>query len=131
PGMSATSGRPHATAKIYKTPWAYQPRQRLPWARPGRHRSARAVNVPDSPVCGYSAAIMISPPLTRAGRALRSAAAGIRDQTRRQFITRNRRVAFGLAIATVTIGIAAVHVSVSWFSPGLMILPVLAGGLLL
>jgi tetrahydromethanopterin S-methyltransferase subunit F len=74
---------------------------------------------------------MISPPLTRVGRALRTAAAGIRDQTRRQFITRNRRVAFGLAIATVTIGIAAVHVSVSWFSPGLMILPVLAGGLLL
>jgi hypothetical protein len=40
-------------------------------------------------------------------------------------------VAFGLAAATVVIGIAAVHVSVSWFSPGLMILPVLAGGLLL
>ncbi len=40
-------------------------------------------------------------------------------------------MAFGLAIATVVIGIAAVHVSVSWFSPGLMILPVLAGSLLL
>jgi tetrahydromethanopterin S-methyltransferase subunit F len=74
---------------------------------------------------------MVSPPLTQAGRALRSATTLVRDQTRRQLITRNRRVAFGLAIATVVIGIAAVHVSVSWFSPGLMILPVLAGSLLL
>jgi tetrahydromethanopterin S-methyltransferase subunit F len=74
---------------------------------------------------------MVSPPLTQAGRAIRSATTLVRDQTRRQLITRNRRVAFGLAIATVVIGIAAVHVSVSWFSPGLMILPVLAGSLLL
>jgi tetrahydromethanopterin S-methyltransferase subunit F len=74
---------------------------------------------------------MVSPPLARVSRAVRSAVSRVRDQTRRQFITRNRRVAFGLAIATVVIGVAAVHVSVSWFSPGLMILPVLAGGLLL
>jgi hypothetical protein len=49
----------------------------------------------------------------------------------RQFITQNRRVAFGLALATVLIGFFAVHVSVWWFSPGVMILPILAGGLLL
>jgi len=36
-----------------------------------------------------------------------------------------------LTIATVGIGVAAVHSSEAWFSPGLMILPVLAGGLLL
>ena len=49
----------------------------------------------------------------------------------RQFTTGNRRGAFGLAALTVIIGIAAVHVSVWWFSPGVMILPILAGGLLL
>ncbi len=36
-----------------------------------------------------------------------------------------------LAAAVVVIGIGAVQVSASWFSPGLMILPILAGGLLL
>ena len=55
----------------------------------------------------------------------------LRGVIRRQFITRNRRLAFGLAIAVVVIGAAAVQVSVSWFSPGVMILPILAGGLLL
>jgi hypothetical protein len=50
---------------------------------------------------------------------------------RRQFITRNRRLASVLALAVVGIGIAAVEVSQTWFSPGLMILPILAGGLLL
>lgn len=50
---------------------------------------------------------------------------------RRQLITRNRRLALGLALATAVISVAAVHVSVEWFSPGLLILPVLAGGLLL
>jgi Stage II sporulation protein E (SpoIIE) len=58
-------------------------------------------------------------------------AGGAWAQARRQFITRNRRMAAVLTIATLGIGVAAVHVSVWWFSPGLMILPVLAGGLLL
>jgi hypothetical protein len=53
------------------------------------------------------------------------------DLVRRQFITRNRRVAFGLSLATVAIGVAAVHVSAWWFSPGVMILPILGGGLLM
>jgi Stage II sporulation protein E (SpoIIE) len=60
-----------------------------------------------------------------------AAALGFRHLVRRQFITRNRRVAFILALAVVGIGFAAVRVSESWFSPGLMILPILAGGLLL
>jgi Stage II sporulation protein E (SpoIIE) len=55
----------------------------------------------------------------------------LRGLVRRQFITRNRRMAFVLAVAVVGIGVAAVFVSASWFSPGLMILPILAGGLLL
>jgi hypothetical protein len=55
----------------------------------------------------------------------------LRAQASRQFITRNRRLAFGLALAIVAIGVAAVHVSVWWFSPGVMILPILAGGMLL
>jgi stage II sporulation SpoE-like protein len=49
----------------------------------------------------------------------------------RQFLTRNRRLALGLALAVVVIGALAVRVSESWFSPGVMIIPILAGGLLL
>jgi tetrahydromethanopterin S-methyltransferase subunit F len=55
----------------------------------------------------------------------------VRGLVLRQFITRNRRLAFGLALAVAVIGVAAVHVSEFWFSPGVMILPLLAGGLLL
>jgi hypothetical protein len=49
----------------------------------------------------------------------------------RQFITGNRRFAYLLALVTAAIAVLAVHVSVWWFSPGVMILPILAGGLLL
>jgi hypothetical protein len=66
-----------------------------------------------------------------ATRRLRGAAGRLSDLVRRQFITRNRRVAFGLSLLVVVIGAAAVHVSVWWFSPGVMILPILGGGLLL
>jgi Stage II sporulation protein E (SpoIIE) len=55
----------------------------------------------------------------------------LRTQLTRQFITRNRRLAFTLSALAIAIGVAAVHVSVWWFSPGVMILPILAGGLLL
>ncbi|HEX3926077.1 MAG TPA: PP2C family protein-serine/threonine phosphatase [Streptosporangiaceae bacterium] len=55
----------------------------------------------------------------------------MRGLIRRQFITSNRRLAFGLAVVVAVIGEAAVRVSESWFSPGVMILPLLAGGLLL
>src|SRR6516162_11592484 len=64
-------------------------------------------------------------------RSLRAAAGWVSSQVRQQFITRNRRVAFGLTLVTVAIAVAAVHVSAWWFSPGVMILPILAGGLLL
>ena len=74
---------------------------------------------------------MVSRPLTRSARFARSVAARVTGQIRLQFITRNRRMAFVLTIATLAIGVAAVHLSEWWFSPGLMILPVLAGGLLL
>jgi serine phosphatase RsbU (regulator of sigma subunit) len=40
-------------------------------------------------------------------------------------------VALGLAAVTVAIGIGAVRVPGQWLSPGVMILPILAGGLLL
>src|ERR1700677_826822 len=63
----------------------------------------------------------------RLQRALRT----LRTQLRRQFITRNRRMAFALCGVTVAIAVAGVHVSEWWFSPGVMILPILAGGLLL
>jgi hypothetical protein len=62
---------------------------------------------------------------------LRAVSTWLGNQVRQQFITRNRRVAFGLTLATVAIAIAAVHVSAWWFSPGVMILPILCGGLLL
>src|ERR1700735_626898 len=74
---------------------------------------------------------MVSRPLTRSARLARSVAARVTGQIRRQCITRNRRMAFVLTIATLAIGVAAVHLSEWWFSPGMMILPVLAGGLLL
>ena len=63
----------------------------------------------------------------RAGKALRT----LRTQVTKQFITRNRRAAFVLSGLALAIGVAAVHVSVWWFSPGVMILPILGGGLLL
>ena len=55
----------------------------------------------------------------------------VRLLARRQFITGNRRFAYLLALVTAAIAVLAVHVSVWWFSPGVMILPILAGGLLL
>jgi hypothetical protein len=74
---------------------------------------------------------MVSSSGHRVWSAVAAAALSFRGLIRRQFITRNRRLAFVLALAVVGIGIAAVRVSDSWFSPGLMILPILAGGLLL
>ena len=67
----------------------------------------------------------------RAARGLRAGAGWLRTVVTRQFITRNRRLSFGLALTVVAIGVAAVHVSEWWFSPGVMILPILAGGMLL
>ena len=55
----------------------------------------------------------------------------LRTQLTKQFITRNRRMAFTLSVVVIAIAVAAVHVSVWWFSPGVMILPILAGGLLM
>ena len=66
-------------------------------------------------------------PWRRARRLLHS----LRTQLTRQFITRNRRVAFVLSVVTIVIAVASVHVSEWWFSPGVMILPILVGGLLL
>ncbi|MGE5291447.1 MAG: PP2C family protein-serine/threonine phosphatase [Micromonosporaceae bacterium] len=74
---------------------------------------------------------MVSRPLVGLAAAVRTGAAWVRAFARRQFITRNRRLSALLATVTLVIGVAAVHVSESWFSPGVMILPVLAGGLLL
>jgi hypothetical protein len=67
-------------------------------------------------------------PLTRS---LRRAGSWLTELVRQQFITRNRRVAAGLTVATIAIAIAAAHLPQWWFSPGCMILPILGGGLLL
>jgi hypothetical protein len=61
----------------------------------------------------------------------RASAERARGVVRRQLITRNRRLALVLALAVVIIGVAAVRETGEWFSPGVMILPILAGGLLL
>jgi hypothetical protein len=105
----------------------------------------------------YSARIMVSPPQptapqpranqeppgsrpsrpprpTRLGvgrRRVTDAVRSLQTQLTRQFITINRRLAFVLSLGTIAIAVAAVHVSEWWFSPGVMILPILAGGLLL
>ncbi len=68
-----------------------------------------------------------SPRRRAAAKALRT----LRSQLTKQFITSNRRLAFVLSVLAIAIAVAAVHVSVWWFSPGTMILPILAGGLLL
>src|SRR5215472_17178084 len=67
-------------------------------------------------------------------RLLRAALSAVRKPgawVGRQLITGNRRAALTLTVVTAVISVAAVQVSESWFSPGLLILPVLAGGLLL
>ena len=74
---------------------------------------------------------MVVPGWSRSVLAARVAASKVSGWLSHQFITRNRRVAVGLALVTVFISVAAVHLSEAWFSPGLLILPVLAGGLLL
>jgi hypothetical protein len=91
-------------------------------------------DVPEVTSGRYSAAIMVSSPRLHPrglpGRA-REAAGWARALILRQFVTENRRLAFALAVVTVAIVVMAVHVSVWWFSPGVVILPILAGGLLL
>jgi hypothetical protein len=74
---------------------------------------------------------MVAAGLSRPLLAVRTAARKTSGWVRRQLITGNRRAAVVLTLVTAVISIAAVHVSESWFSPGLLILPVLAGGLLL
>jgi hypothetical protein len=87
--------------------------------------------VPERLHTDYSAANMVTSVPHRQLRAAQEAAAGLRGWVRRQFITRNRRLFVVLAAVTVGIGIAGVHVSLSWFPAGAMILPIMAGGLLL
>jgi Stage II sporulation protein E (SpoIIE) len=61
---------------------------------------------------------------------IRSVVARYASLAVQQFITRNRRVGFLLSLATIFIAVASV-VWPRWFSSGVMILPILGGGLLL
>jgi hypothetical protein len=79
----------------------------------------------------YSAGKMVRVVPHRLLTATLAVAQRARGLVLRQFITSNRRLAAGLAVVVVVIGVAAVHLSEFWFSPGVMILPLLAGGLLL
>jgi hypothetical protein len=67
----------------------------------------------------------------KAPRSVKRAGQWLAYQVRQQLITRNRRLAVALALFTVAISILAAHVSVWLVSPGVMILPLLGGGLLL
>src|SRR5260370_2208339 len=80
---------------------------------------------------GYSAAVMVAAAPPRLLLAARSVVRRVSGWVRRQLITGNRRVAAILTVVTAVISVAAVRVSESCFSPGLLILPVLAAGLLL
>jgi hypothetical protein len=71
-------------------------------------------------------------PATRAApRLVQRAGMWLADLVKRQLITRNRRVAAVLAVVAVAVAIFAAHLSAWAVSPGVMILPILAGGLLL
>jgi len=74
---------------------------------------------------------MVVPGWSRSVHAARAAAGKGSGFLRHQLITRNRRVGVALAVVTVVISVGAVQISEQWFSPGVLILPVLAGGLLL
>ena len=71
------------------------------------------------------------PAARAAPREFRRALRWCSEAVRQQFITRNRRVAFALTVVVVGVAIGAVHLSEWWFSPGVMVLPILIGGLLL
>jgi hypothetical protein len=64
-------------------------------------------------------------------RSVKRAARRVTERARRQLVTRNRRVAFSLAVIMVAVEIVAAHVSDWLVSPGVVILPLLCGGLLL
>src|SRR5580692_11887805 len=64
-------------------------------------------------------------------RSLQRAGNWFNDLARHQFITRNRRVAVGLTAISIAVAVLSVQLTDRWFSPGEMILPLLAGGLLL
>src|ERR1700761_7898232 len=73
-------------------------------------------------------------PLTAARaipRSLQHAGQWFANELKKQVITRNRRLAAVLAVVTVAVAIFAAHLSAWAVSPGVMILPILAGGLLL
>ena len=62
---------------------------------------------------------------------MRRAPARSANVVAQQFITKNRRVAFGLSLAVIVIAVASVEWPAWWISPGVLILPILGGGLLL
>jgi hypothetical protein len=74
---------------------------------------------------------MVGGATRRISSVVRGPADRARSTLRRQFITRNRRLALVLALAVIGIGVAAAEETGTWFSPGVEILPILAGGLLL
>ena len=63
--------------------------------------------------CRYSAGKMVVRGPRGFGAVVLAAAQRVRGLVRRQFLTRNRRLAFVLAIVVVAIGAAAVRVSMS------------------
>src|ERR1700728_4582433 len=76
----------------------------------------------------------VSAPLSAARavpRSLKRVGQWLAELVRQQLITRDRRLGIVLAVITVAVAVAAAHVSAWLVSPGVMILPILCGGLLL
>src|SRR5260370_1332564 len=78
---------------------------------------------------------VLSAPAASAARVVqryaRRPAAWMANEFSQQFIPKNRRVAFGLSLVVLVIAVASVEWPAWWISPGVMILPILGGGLLL
>lgn len=74
---------------------------------------------------------MDSHPATAARARLRAVTRRMWALVRRQFLSRSRLVLIALSAVVLCIGLGAAKVSEWWFSPGAVVLPILAGGLLL
>ncbi|HEY3681816.1 MAG TPA: PP2C family protein-serine/threonine phosphatase [Streptosporangiaceae bacterium] len=70
------------------------------------------------------------PPLRAAAHRWRAAGRRLLPWARRKLFSRSRQVVIALSLLSVVIGVGSARVSSWWFSPALLVLPVLAGGML-
>jgi hypothetical protein len=70
------------------------------------------------------------PPLRAAAHRWRAARRRLLPWARRKLFSRSRQVVIALSLLSLVIGLGSARVSSWWFSPALLVLPVLAGGML-